>query len=171
MYNNLSTAEEITLIILSVLFIGLVTCLIIWRVKKYYVDESVSGAVLWTSKKSPEIVIKNTAVCIVCAGLYCLRVLTGHTEGYQIITSGVLAVQIICMAILAMQPYKVCKKGIITEQGFIEWEMIRKIMEAPKDDRVRLKLKRQMDNEISIYCQKEDVERMGKYIWERIGEE
>lgn len=29
MYNNLSTAEEITLIILSVLFIGLVTCLII----------------------------------------------------------------------------------------------------------------------------------------------
>lgn len=171
MFDDLSTVEEITLIILSVLFIALAACLIIWRAKKYYVDESVSGEVLWTSKKSPEMVIKNMAVFIVCAGLYCSRVLTGHAKGYQLITLGVLVLQITCMAILAMQPYKVCKKGIITEQGFIEWEMIRKIMEAPKNGEVRLKLKRQMDNEISIYCQKEDVERMGKYIWERIDEE
>ena len=163
--------EKIILIILSILFVIFMACLIIWRMKKYYVDERLTGDVLWILKKSPEIVIRSTIVHMISVAICCGPVFMGRIKGYPSFTLSGLAAALICMAVLTMQPYKICQKGIITDQGFIRWEMIRKIMEAPKDDRVRLKLKRQTDNEISIYCQGDDREWMEKYIWERIGEE
>lgn len=54
--------ETIILIILSILFVIFMACLIIWRMKKYYVDERLTGDVLWILKKSPEIVIMDIPV-------------------------------------------------------------------------------------------------------------
>ena len=84
------------------------------------------------------------------------------------ITSCVLAIEMIAMAVFSTLPYKICAKGIITHQGFVEWSMIRKIMDSEKGEGVVLKLKRQVDNELAIYCQKEEREKFERYVRERI---
>lgn len=86
----------------------------------------------------------------------------------QIIILIALHVLLIGFVALTTRPQKICVNGIITQQGFIEWAMIRKVMESEKAGIVLIKLKRRTDNEILIYCQKEEKDKVEKYIWERI---
>ena len=83
---------------------------------------------------------------------------------FRVITSCVLAIEMIVMAVFTTFPYKVCEKGISTHQGFVEWSMIRKVMDSEKGDGVVLKLKRQVDNEMVIYCQKEEREKFENHV-------
>ena len=65
MFEGLSTTSIILLIALHVLLVGVVACLMIWRAKKYYVAEEISGDIIWVLKQSSERNIRNCAMYIV----------------------------------------------------------------------------------------------------------
>lgn len=169
MFEGLSTTSIILLIALHVLLVGVVACLMIWRAKKYYVAEEISGDIIWVLKQSSERNIRNCAMYIVVGCFFSSRLFRlTDIDIFRMITSCVLAIEMIAMAVFSTLPYKICAKGIITHQGFVEWSMIRKIMDSEKGEGVVLKLKRQVDNELAIYCQKEEREKFERYVRERI---
>lgn len=169
MFEGLSTTSIILLIALHVLLVGGVACLMIWRAKKYYVAEEISGDIIWVLKQSSERNIRNCAMYIVVGCFFSSRLFRlTDIDIFRMITSCVLAIEMIAMAVFSTLPYKICAKGIITHQGFVEWSMIRKIMDSEKGEGVVLKLKRQVDNELVIYCQKEEREKFERYVRERI---
>lgn len=168
MFEGFSTTQIIVLIVMHVFFVGFVAYLIIRKVKKYYVGEEVSGDVVWTLEKSSKRAfgfLITSVVCICIWGSNLFRM----TNIFSVITTGMLLIEVVCIAVLGMLPQKVCVNGIITQNGFIEWAMIRKVLESKKEDIVLLKLKRQVDNEIPVYCQKAERDKLENYIWERIG--
>lgn len=169
MFEGLSTTSIILLITLHVLLVGGVACLMIWRVKKYYVVEEISGDIIWILKRSSERNVRDCAIYVIAGCFFGARLfrMTG-IDIFRIITSCVLVIEMIAMAVFTTFPYKVCEKGIITHQGFVEWSMIRKVKDSEKDDEVVLKLKRQVDNELVIYCQKEEREKFENHVRERI---
>lgn len=167
MFEGISTTQIIILIALHVLFIGVVAGMILWKIKKYYVKEEISGDIVWVLKGSTEHYIITVAIYAAFIYFYISRFFTA-SDIFQVITTSVIAVEMAFMVFFAIKPQKICVNGIITQQGFIEWAMIRKVMESEKAGTVLIKLKRQTDNEIRIYCQEEEKDKVEKYIWERI---
>lgn len=167
MFEGVDTRQIIILIALHVLLIGFVAGMILWKIKRYYVKEEISGDIVWVLKGSQERYIKTLAMYAFFTCFYISRFFTA-SDIFRVITTSVIVVEMIFMAFLTTRPQKICVNGIITQQGFIEWAMIRKVMESEKAGLVLIKLKRRTDNEILIYCQKEEKDKVEKYIWERI---
>lgn len=167
MFEGISTTQIIILIALHVLFIGVVAGMILWKIKKYYVKEEISGDIVWVLKGSSERYIKTLAIYAFFTCFYISKFFTA-SDIFRVITTSVIVVEMIFMAFLATRPQKICVNGLITQQGFTEWAMVRKVMESEKAGTVLIKLKRQTDNEIQIYCQEEEKDKVEKYIWERI---
>ena len=169
MFERLSTTSIILLITLHVLLVGVVACLMIWKAKKYYVAEDVSGDIIWVLKQPSERKVRVCAIYVFGACFFGSRIFRGADMNvFRVITSCVLAIEMIAMAVFSTFPYKICANGIITHQGFIEWSMIRKVKDSEKEDEVVLKLKRQVDNELVIYCQKEEREKFENHVRGRI---
>ena len=167
MFEGVDTRQIIILIALHVLLIGFVAGMILWKIKRYYVKEEISGDIVWVLKGSQERYIKTLAMYAFFTCFYISRFFTA-SDIFRVITTSVIVVEMIFMAFLTTRPQKICVNGIITQQGFIEWAMIRKVMESEKAGLVLIKLKRRTDNEILIYWQKEEKDKVEKYIWERI---
>ena len=171
MIDGLNTTEQIILILLPVLFTGLIACLVIFSVKKYYVAESISGSTVRTLEKSPDYKMKGAVSSALLIFICAFRIFREASGLYEMIPKILIIVEILVLMMLWMKPYKVCENGLITQKGFISWNMIRSIKASSQNGKIVLKLKRQTDNEITLYCRKEDRDWIGNYIWERIAEE
>ena len=167
---DLTTGEKIVVIALPVMLIGMVACLIIWRLKMYFVREEISGETVWSLQKEPRQVNGGLILCAACI-FFGGRRISEAASLIDIIVDIIIIAQGVVLAWLSTLPQKVCVNGILTQQGFIEWPMIRKVKDCEKKNIVLIRLNRQTGNEISVYCREDEKEKLEAYIRRNIIEE
>lgn len=167
MFDGLSIIQGTIVIVLNLLFGVFIGFLIIRQKKKYYVSKSISGDTVWVLQKSSRRTFAILTVGIVCMCFWAERIFRAM-DIFTVIQSAVLIIEIIFISFFGVLPQKICENGILSQEGFIEWSMILRVMETKKEDRVGLKLARQVENEIYVYCRREEKDKLERYIQERI---
>ena len=167
MFDGLSIVQSVIVIVLNVFFVACIGILIIRQKKRYYVSKYVSGDTVWILKKIPRRTFTIVAMGIVCIYFWVERIFRAM-DIFAVIQSAVLIIETMCISFFGVLPQKICENGIVTQEGFIEWSMIHRVIETEKEDRIGLKLERQIENEIYVYCPGEEKAKLERYIQERI---